>query len=570
MKNLKVKFKLFALLAIVLATLIIISILALLAMSDITANTEEVTGDWLPAVIIAEELNTATSDFRVAEYAHVVSQSSQDMLQFEADLKKEEQNIDLMFTDYETNFVTNEEDKALIEQAKSMWANYLVVHDEMIAYSAQNSADEAMEILNDESKILFDEVSTVFTQLVEFNKDGADKASLSSARYSDNSRIFILSIAILGTIISLLFAFKTIKLITQPIEKIEEAANQILSGNLQAQIEHSSKDELGNLAATMGELCALIKHIIGDMDERLTGLANGDFTVKSSDESMYIGDFESLNTLIAKISRQLSDTLSEIDNASSQVSQGSDQISTASQVLAQGSVEQSSSIGQLLNELKNISEGAMVNAKNADNARIEAEKSNEKATQSSKQMEKMIESMNNIQNKSNKISTIISTIDDISFQTNILSLNAAVEAARAGNAGKGFSVVADEVRNLAIKSAQSATDTKALIDETIATIKEGTQIVDETAIVIKEVITAASSITELVGKIAVDSEIQQKSVEEVTSEVSEISNIVNSNAATSEETAASSEELSSQAAILKDLVDKFELLDFDPYGKGDI
>ncbi len=563
MKNLKIKYKLFALLAFVLAMMIFMGCYSLILLSRLNNGMMQVSGNWLPCVIFAEEINTASSDFRIAEYAHVVSQSADDMEMFEADLAEENKEIQDIFADYEANYVVSEEDEAVLNKAKTKWEEYLVVHEQMIEFSSQNETELAMEILNNESQILFDEASATFTELVQFNKNGADAANTEGGRVYSNALIIMVAIMAGSVVLALVAALYIISMIMKPVTQVEKAAKQIITGQLETDITYKSKDELGSLAQNMALLCSMIKGMIDDIDLRLSGIATGDFTVQSTDASMYIGDFGSLNVNMDKISEQLSETLLEIDNASAQVSIGSDQISMASQSLAQGTIRQSGSIEQLLLSLRNVSEGAIVNAKNAAIARDESEKSNEKATESSKQMEKMISSMEKIKEKSDKISNIIKAIDDISFQTNILSLNAAVEAARAGSAGKGFSVVAEEVRNLAIKSAESATDTTQLIDETIATIKEGTDIVYETAKVIDEVIKAANSITELVEKIAIDSEQQQNSVQEVTDEVSEIANIVNDSAATSEQTAASSEELSSQATLLKTLVNKFVLLTKD-------
>ncbi len=563
MKNLKIKFKLLVLLIFMVVVLIFTGAFSLYFMYEINKGTTEISGNWLPSVILAEELNTATSDFRIAEYAHVVSQDVSDMQKFEADLDEAEANIQDMFTNYQTNLITNETDRAIIEKAAAMWAEYLGMHEEMIELSTLNEIEPARAILDGESQILFDEVSAVFSELVQFNKDGADKANTDGDALFELVMIAMIIIIGVSIVLSTIVAASIISLIARPIAQIEKAAKQMIEGKLDPEISYSSKDELGTLAQIMGLLCNMIKSMIDDINNRLLGIANGDFTTVSENSEMYVGDFKSLTEYLDKISVQLSETMSEIDGASAQVTQGSDHISAASQTMAHGAITQSTSVEQLLSVLNDISEGAEINAKNAGIARLEAEKSNAKATESNIQMQKMVLSMDNIRKKSTEISNIIKAIDDISFQTNILSLNAAVEAARAGSAGKGFSVVAEEVRNLANKSAQSATDTTTLIAETISTIQEGTMIVDETAKVIEEVIAAASSITELVEKIAVDSEKQQQAVKAVTVEVSEISNIVTNSAATSEETAASSEQLSSQANLLKNLVSKFQLIKND-------
>ncbi len=560
MKNLKIKFKLILLVAIMIISLMATGVLGLTFMGDLNENTIEITQNWLPSVIIAEELNTTTSDFRIAEYGHVLSQDVSDMASFEVSLNAAEESIDEMFNDYITNYISTSEDEALITTAKTKWEEYKLVHNEMISLSDKNETDDAMEILNGESKVLFDEVSAIFLNLVEFNKVNADAASTSNSELYVNAAYFMIALVLAVVAVLILLATITIRLITRPIDQVESAAQSILDGNLETEIKYESSDELGKLSQSMRELCALIKGIIGDMDMRLGAMSSGDFTVTTSDRSMYKGDFDSLDKTMTAISKQLSGTLSEIDEASSQVSLGSQQISVVSQSVADGASKQTLSVSELSNALEEISKVAQTSVANADVAKIESEKSNEKATESNMYMDKMIQSMANIKEKSDQISKIISTIDEISFQTNILALNAAVEAARAGVAGKGFAVVADEVRSLAEKSAVSATDTAQLIDETITAIDSGTKIVDETAAVISEVIEAAQVITKLVETIAEDSKTQQVSVLKITGELNGIKDIVNENAATSEEAAAAAEELSAQSALLKQLVGKFTLL----------
>ncbi len=559
MKNLKVKYKLLSMMSVLLIGLIFVGVLSLFFMQNINDGTTEITQNLLPSVIVAEELNTATSDFRIAEYGHIISQSEDTMAIYQKDIDDITLQIETLFAEYKT-YILNEEDEALITGAKAMWLEYLAVHKEMIALSGRNLTEDAVVILSGESQVIFDEVSNLFLQLVEFNKVYADSAATSGQNTYLTAMIAMAAIVVVVTLLAIIIAVATINVIVKSVNEVEKAAIDIVGGNLDIEIKYTSKDELGSLAENMRVLCAMIKGIIGDVNLRLSGISNGDFTVETGSSDLYVGDFVALDELMSSIQRQLSGTMSKIDTSSSHVSVGSEQISLASQSVADGASRQSNSVAQLSYSLKEISKGAQINAQNAIVARSEAEKSSTKATESSEYMDKMIVSMRNIKSKSDEISKIINAIDDISFQTNILALNAAVEAARAGDAGKGFSVVADEVRNLAQKSALSATDTAKLIDETIATVNEGTKIVDETAAVIVQVIQAAQSITSLVDTIAVDSQNQQESVQKISEEIDDITMIVNDNAAASEETAAAAQELNAQSDILKRLVSKFTLL----------
>ena len=182
-------------------------------------------------------------------------------------------------------------------------------------------------------------------------------------------------------------------------------------------------------------------------------------------------------------------------------------------------------------------------------------------------MEEMKRAMDAIKGASDDISKIIKTIDEIAFQTNILALNAAVEAARAGEAGMGFAVVAEEVRNLAQRSAQSAKETAGKIEDSVKKSEHGVQICGKVAQSLSAIVGKARQVDTLVAEIAQASKEKTQGIEQVHTAVSQMDKVTQSNAAGAEESAAAAEELSAQAVVLQESVAELRAL-VDGAGNG--
>lgn len=291
----------------------------------------------------------------------------------------------------------------------------------------------------------------------------------------------------------------------------------------------------------------------------LTEMEQGDLTVTVSSD--YKGDHVIMKTAVNSTLDGLNDILNQVMIAVQQVSSGANQVSDSSQVLSKGATEQASSLQEITTTMQQISSQTSKNAENASEANGLAESACGSASDGNQQMKKMLSAMNEINRASVQISKIIKAIDEIAFQTNLLSLNAAVEAARAGVHGKGFAVVAEEVRNLAQRSAKAARETTELIEDTVSKVEHGTKIANATATSLGEIVGGVTKVTELIGEIAVACNEQAQGINQINSGLLQVDHVTQANTANAEETASAAEELTSQADHVKQALGSFKLRD---------
>lgn len=259
--------------------------------------------------------------------------------------------------------------------------------------------------------------------------------------------------------------------------------------------------------------------------------------------------------IVKPLIRPINEAITKLHASASDAANASRQLATTSGTIAQGATEQAASLEETSAALQEISSMVQRNAENANSTKSIASQTTQKARQSNDAMVRMSSAITEIEQSAAQTSKIIKVIDEIAFQTNLLALNAAVEAARAGEAGKGFAVVADEVRALALRSAEAASNTSSLIEGSLTSSRRGVEIVKEVGASLAEINTSAAAMNETVTEIAAACNEQATGLAHLNTALQQMSTVTQQNAASAEESASMGEHLCSSASQVQTVVD---------------
>jgi methyl-accepting chemotaxis protein len=280
------------------------------------------------------------------------------------------------------------------------------------------------------------------------------------------------------------------------------------------------------------------------------------------------GQIEALSLSVNELLASMSDVIRTMREAAAEVSTGADEISRGNLNLSQRTEQQASNLEETAASMEQMTSAVKNNADNAAQANQLATAARDQAERGGKVVGAAVTAMSEINVASKRIADIIGVIDEIAFQTNLLALNAAVEAARAGEQGRGFAVVASEVRNLASRSAGAAKEIKALIQDSVAKVSDGTKLVDESGAVLAEIVVGVKKVTDVVAEISASSREQASGIDQVNTAITAMDSVTQQNAALVEEASAAAQALTEQANNLTTLISRYRVGDGSPGSRG--
>ena len=339
------------------------------------------------------------------------------------------------------------------------------------------------------------------------------------------------------------------------IDKVLEAAN---GGDFSRRIETVGiEGTMARLASGINQLNQLVEGVTRDLGDMLGALARGDLSRRI--EANYQGSLGALKDDANRTAEQLAGIVTEIQTATNEVENAASEISSGTSDLSNRTEQAASNLEETAASTEQMSATVKQNAESARSASQLAEAANQTASQGGSVVEQAVGAMSGIEASAGKITDIIVVIDEIAFQTNLLALNASVEAARAGEAGKGFAVVAQEVRQLAQRSAQAASDIKALIQDSNGQVKDGVQLVNQAGEALGEIVGSIGKVSGIVREISSASQEQAAGVQEINGSITSLDEMTQQNSALVEESTAAARALSEQAGKLAELMAFFKL-----------
>ncbi|MGF6225521.1 methyl-accepting chemotaxis protein [Pseudomonas sp. F-14 TE3482] len=437
LRNMNIAPRAFLGFALIGSLMLVLGVFALNQMSKIRGAAEEITSNSVPSIKSLDEFTQLTLRLRVLSYRLLVNREP-DVQQKTMDLlETRNQQIRAAQAIYE-KLIASPQERAAYDQYVQLLGQYRQIEDRMKSLSRNNQIDELRTLLNTDLLTNSEAVNSVLNRLLEINtQQTLDTNQQAVDQYASAFNLTV-TLLVIATGLTLLFAWLLTNSITKPIANALSAAEEIAEGNLTRPITVDGKDEAGRLLAAMAKMQDKLRDTLQQISGSATQLASA---------------AEELNSVTDESARGLTQQNNEIEQAATAVN------------------EMTSAVEEVARNAVSTSEASKNATTSAGDGRDLVQETVSAIERMSADVQSTATLIGDLANESRDIGKVLDVIRGLADQTNLLALNAAIEAARAGEAGRGFAVVADEVRALAHRTQQSTSE----IERMIGSIQSGTE-----------------------------------------------------------------------------------------------
>ena len=442
-------------------------------------------------------------------------------------------------------------------ELESLLDTYFAAQAEVVEIVEDGSADDAVSRFTQELLVAGEAVNGMVQQIIAAQELAGQEMLNRLGATTSQVMILLGGFALFALIYSLVVTIRMSASIGQSVQGLMDGMESLRSGVLSTRIPVRSLDDLGRISQKFNETCEALDTCVSHVNATMEQVAAGRLVY--DDTTVFQGDFLTMQQSIVRMIEQENQLIRLVQSTTEQVSSAAGQVSAAAQNLAQGATEQASSVEELSAAVSDFSTRMTAAVEDAAATSRKAGEAGELTEQTNEKMDQMLEAMAQIYAASQEMGRVVQSIENIAFQTNLLALNAAVEAARAGSSGKGFAVIADTVRHLAIKSSEEAKETARLLQSTQSAVDLGRELAADAAGLLRDTAGAAEESAASTALVLSALTEQTAALEQIDSGLEQISAVIQNNSASSQESAAASQELHAQASELERHVRVFSL-----------